>query len=445
MSKKQNILTNSRLDYFESPTLQLVNKIPTGLRQHLPVNPIEVNPIHFSIIGNSRETINFSQHFLYVRYNIQNAAGNAALADGYNTHYGTINNCLHSLFKHCNVQINGITVTPSSDFYPIHAYLNTLFSATKENENTLRLQGWHRDTGNVVGMGGGNTGFTQRAALFADGVTREFLAPLDVDIFKCKKNMPPNTRIDIKLYRADNAFTCQHDNHQDGGHGPGNITINLQKCELYLRHELHLDSVLNAIQKTCLNGYNYKLPYKIMTIKSDIIQPGQTSFTRDDICLGMSPLAAAITFAPAANFNGTYATTPYHFDGGNTLTGAYLSVNGRKLAFDNPLNLDLQHHDFYRGYHSLLMFAGAHNWFNPGLIFTPDEYITGNFMMGCTNIRDLDGEGVAIEPPEPGTTKIQINWANPGPEVLTQLLMILIFHVTTEITSTGQVLHPFNL
>ena len=453
MSKKlkPNVVANSRLDYYESPTVQVVNKHPSGFREHTPINTLEVNPIHFTIIGNSRETINFSQHFLYVKYNIVNAANGANLPDGFNGHFGTINNCLHSLFKHVTVQINGITVTPSSDYYPLHAYFTSLFSASKENVNTLKLGGWFRDVGTVNEMGGGNTGFTARANLFGESTTREFLAPLDVDIFKTLKNFPPNLRIDIKLYRAENTFTIQHDGFQIPAREQNpaipmpNLKINLQQVRLYVRHEEHLDSVLNAIHSTSLLGYNYKLPYKFMTIKTDIVQAAQTSFTRDDICLGLSPIGAAITFIPADAFVGTFGTTPFHFTAGENIKSAYLSVNGRKLAFENPLTLDVAHNQYYQAYHSLLMFCGQHMWYQSGLIFPPEEFITGNFIMGCSNVRDLDNENNSIEPPENGTTKLQINWDQGGPGVITQVIMVLLFDVTTEISPTGQVIMPINL
>ena len=455
MSKKlkPNVVANSRLDYYESPTVQVVNKHPSGFREHTIINSLEVDPIQFTVIGNSRETINFSQHYLYVKYNIVNAANGQDLPAGFTGHFGTINNCLHSLFKHVTVQINGITVTPSSDYYPLHAYFTTLFSASKENVNTLKLGGWFRDVGEVAGMDAGNTGFQSRANLFAESASREFLGPLDIDIFKTLKNFPPNLRIDIKLYRASNTFTIQHDNFAiPAVEAPPraeiqmpNLKINLQQVKLYLRHEEHLDSVMNAIHQTSLLGYNYKLPYKFMTIKTDICQANQTSFTRDDICLGLSPIAAAITFVPSDAFIGTFGTTPYNFTAGANIQSAYLSVNGRKLAFENPLSLDLGHNQFYQAYHSLLMFCGQHMWYQSGLIFPPDEFVTGNFILGCSNVRDLDNENRTIEPPENGTTKIQINWGEGGPGVITQIIMVLLFDVTTEISPTGQIIMPINL
>lgn len=443
MSRVKNIITNPRLDYFESPNVQLVNKIPTGLRAHLPLNTLDVQPIQFSIIGNGRESINFDQHYLYVRLRIVNAAG-VPLAPEYNGHCALINNCIHSLFRHVTVQVNGITVTPSSDYYPLHSYLTSLLSASKENVNTLKLQGWHRDTGNVGVMGALNLGFTARAALFNQGTVQEFMAPLDVDMFKVKKNFPPNTRIDIKLYRSADTFVCQHDDHQEAGNGPGAIKVDLQACELYLRHELHMESVLNAMERTALHGHNFKLPYQIMTIKSDIIQAAQTSFTRDNIALGQSPVAALIGFIPADAFNGTYGSTPFNFVAGNNILSAYMEVNGRKLAFDNPLNLDLANNRYKQAYHSLLLFAGQHKWFNSGLDFSPEEFITGNFLMGCSNIRDLDSAGNAIEPPEEGATKVHCTWRNGGPGQLTIPILIFIFETVTEITSTRQVIHTFN-
>jgi hypothetical protein len=59
---------------------------------------------------------------LYVR-KLTNADG-AALDD--KDYTAGVNNFLHSLFSQCNISLNGVNITPSSDNYHYRAYFETL-------------------------------------------------------------------------------------------------------------------------------------------------------------------------------------------------------------------------------------------------------------------------------------------------------------------------------
>jgi hypothetical protein len=43
-------------------------------------------------------------------------------------HMAVTNNFLHSVFSQCNISLNGVTITPSSDNYQYRAYLETLLT-----------------------------------------------------------------------------------------------------------------------------------------------------------------------------------------------------------------------------------------------------------------------------------------------------------------------------
>ena len=70
--------------------------------------------------------MSFSTHYLRLKVKIT-APNGADLNTNVNNGYGIVNNSLHSLLKHITVQSIGVTVTPSSDYYPYHGFINTLF------------------------------------------------------------------------------------------------------------------------------------------------------------------------------------------------------------------------------------------------------------------------------------------------------------------------------
>jgi hypothetical protein len=62
-----------------------------------------------------------------------------------------VNNFLHSLFSHCNVSLNGVSITTASDNYNIRAYLETLLMCGYDAaEYHLINAYWCRDTGDML-------------------------------------------------------------------------------------------------------------------------------------------------------------------------------------------------------------------------------------------------------------------------------------------------------
>ena len=152
-----------------------------------------------------------------------------------------------------------------------------------------------------------------------------------------------------------------------------------------------------------------------------------------------------ITTLPAENFVGHREHSPFYFSPGQHFQSAYMEVNGRKLAFENVDNVNLEAHITSNQYKALAMATGHHNWYGESLPFEKARLENGLFIVGCPNMADLNASPHSVDIPETGTVKIQVNYRQGGAGVATQILMIFLFNVVTEITATGQILHPFNL
>ena len=261
MSKTKLIATNPRLDYFQNDVYSISNT-EASLKTHYSQTTLDNDPIVFTIYAGRNESINFSQHFLKLKVRIVKANGDPIEA-AFNNHFALVNNSLHALFKHVVVEMEGIKITNAVDIYHIKSYIDALFSASKNNLNTLEMQGFFPDEGaapQTFVADDTNPSLHKRAQMARQSREFELFGPLYIDFFKNNKNVHSNTRIDIKLFRNDPAFYIWRDEHNAGNEDNPNILGDL-KCEIreahfLVRHEKHLDSIVNSIEKTLMTGKN---------------------------------------------------------------------------------------------------------------------------------------------------------------------------------------------
>ena len=129
-------------------------------------------------------------------------------------HTGFNNNLLHSLFSQCNVHLNGVTITQSSEHYNYRSYFETLLTfGTDAAARHLTNAYLYRDTGdmlpcdpttaNVTAMT--NRGFITREKLCASKELQLY-GRLHTDLFNVPLVLLPVVSLQIRLMKARPSF-----------------------------------------------------------------------------------------------------------------------------------------------------------------------------------------------------------------------------------------------
>jgi hypothetical protein len=96
-----------------------------------------------------------ADHDTYIDMNIQlYIRGKLTKSDGTSLELTdntcVVNNLLLSLFEHCNISLNGLTITHAADLYHYRAYLETLLTYGSDAvASHLKNSFWYPDTGDL--------------------------------------------------------------------------------------------------------------------------------------------------------------------------------------------------------------------------------------------------------------------------------------------------------
>ena len=149
------------------------------------------------------------------------------------THVAPVNNWIHDIFSQVDVCLNNTLVTPSSNTYPVRAYVDTVLSYGAEAKNTqLTSQLWYKDTAghmDATTVYGGNTGLVERRRYIAESRVVEMMSRLHVDLFLQDRFLLNVASVKIRLIPSKDAFSLMA-----GGQNP-DYTVQIVDDVLFAR------------------------------------------------------------------------------------------------------------------------------------------------------------------------------------------------------------------
>jgi hypothetical protein len=145
---------------------------------------------------------------LYIKGHLVGADG-AELDNKYYT--AGVNNFLHSLFSLCNISLNGVSITPSSDNYN---YLETLLTYGGDAAiSHLTNAYWYKDEGDMLPCDptADETDmtkkvFVRRWTLQKQSKVIQMVGRLHSDICNVATHLLPGVRVQVKLTKAKSEF-----------------------------------------------------------------------------------------------------------------------------------------------------------------------------------------------------------------------------------------------
>ena len=222
-----------------------------------------------------------------------------------------VNLFLHSLFKSCEVYLNGKRLSDANNYYAERAYLETVLNCSDEILKTRGVcEGWANDNSArmdvILLTGDTNEGFVKRNKWCAESKEMKFLGRLHSDLFHQPLDIPGNVQIKIKLEQNP-------DNKVLMAAATSTFKVVLESARLLVRSKRVAPDLLLAHQKF-LSKMNYRIPYTKVIMKADSVATGATSVSRNNFHEGPMPSRITIFMVRTATVNGAYNKNPFNFE-----------------------------------------------------------------------------------------------------------------------------------
>ena len=292
-----------QLNLFEGPVVQ------SGVQRSMfveyrPTSQISSQdaPVSFTLGGDSAHYLDLKRTRLYVKVKIVNEDGTTADAADV---VAPVNNLLHSLWSEVEIKISGKIVSLSNNCYGYKAYLQTLLTSTDSAKvSHLGAQGFRQDDGDMDKVLG-NLGAAWRFSRFAGSTSVELEGPLNEDICQTNRYILNNTPVDIKLFRARQAFAIMTDTDKRF-----KLTIEdicLKACYV----DVHPGII--AGHAAALSKGNALYPFTRVEMLSFNISAGSRQFNLDNLFNNQCPTKVLLAFVDSEGFAGSFKSNPFKF------------------------------------------------------------------------------------------------------------------------------------
>jgi hypothetical protein len=203
------LCVSSEFDIFADRPVQTSTFGTPGIA-YKPITSFDQSVLEFVIPPDNETYIDLNCQ-LYVKGQLVGPDGAALDEKDYTA---GVNIFLHSLFSQCNVSLNGVSITPSSDNSNIRAYLETLLTYGYDAaESHITNAYWYRDTCDLLPCdtttdetATTNKGFVRRWELQKKSKVIEMVGRLHSDIRNVATHLLPGVRVHIKLIKAKPEF-----------------------------------------------------------------------------------------------------------------------------------------------------------------------------------------------------------------------------------------------
>ncbi len=234
-----------------------------------------------------------------------------------------------AMFSSVEITIDGVPYPELSNRYSNYkGYLETVLTYSPETANGhLAAAHFYMDTPlkfSDFKKESENVGFKKRASLTDRSQIIQISCPLPSDFFQIDRFFPPGSKITIKLTKADDRFfICSGDVAEK------KYKFQIDDMYLTVRHINMCQEIIEKHGKDFDSKY-IVLPYNKTAIMTHSIGQGSTALHLANLVQGTLPKSVIIGFVAAANFHGTYKSSPWEFINCN-MSEIYLNVLGQSV------------------------------------------------------------------------------------------------------------------
>ena len=427
------VCMKSELDLFSVPPTQTSVENGSWVEYHPITTLTDSSPIEFDIPSSGEDYVDFANSYLHVKAKIVKANGADLAADDV---VAPTNLWLHSLFSQVDISLNGTQITASTNTYPYRAMIETLLSYggdAKQSQLTSAL--FYKDTSgkmdaHVLDGDDANDGFVKRAAFTARSKTVDMIGRLHADIFFQERYMLNEVNTKLKLHRARDNFSIQHN---------GAFKVIILSAVLYIRKIKLMPSVFLA-QAKALETSNAKYPVRRVVCKSFTIPTGFLDASHEKVFSGQLPCRIVIGLVENASYNGHRQKNPFNFRNFK-LTEIGIYTDGQQQLAVKPLKLNFENDEYISAYHSLFSSCGKVNN-DEGNFIDRDEFSNGYCLYAfdlSPDLKEDDHYNLIKE----GSLRIILKFA----EALTTTVSVVVygeFENIIEVDRNRNIIHNFS-
>jgi hypothetical protein len=274
------VYVSYEFDIFADRPLQ-TSTLNTVEIPYKPIASVDQSDLEFMIPENNDTYIELNMQ-LYVK-------GQLIMVDGTeleeNDHTAAVNNFLHSLFSQCNISLNVVSITPSSDNYNYSASLETLLvygddSAFSRPTNAY----WYKDEGNMQVCDPTDTytdttikGFIRLWNLHNNAI--EMVGRLHSDICNVAIHLLPGVRVQVKMTKGRSEFYFMNKD------ADSKVIFKFLDAQLLVKRVKPNPSYLVAHRKVLQAGAVAKYTLSRVEVKTFTYGSGSQSLSIDNVVL----------------------------------------------------------------------------------------------------------------------------------------------------------------
>jgi len=429
-------------DLFTTPPLQLtVDK--TLVTEHRPIVPITnySNPIQIAVNSAIDEYINLKETILYIKLkiNIKKKAAGVVTA----TEWGEIqpvNNLLHSLFKHVDLEIEGKSLVEAYQTYAYKAYFETFLGYTDSaKKGFLDSVGWYDDSGNKNDVQANMCDWIKPTTVTDDGKGKSIVVcgKLHIDLAFQPKILIGGTRLMITLYPNKPEFFLfnKKDTLKD-------VNVEFEDLALFISKSKVNPQVVEAHNLEIVKR-TAKYPIMRGNVKSFSINKDLYDCILDNCVTGQIPRRMFVALVDHEAYSGSLKSNPFkfeHFDL-NYITASVDGVQFPVVAYQPDFTNKLYAREFIGLYETLNQ---LHT--DPSFMLTYEHFGDGSTIFGFSfapdQTDDVNKTGY-VNPPAYGSVRLHLKFKEKLPKSI-NVLVYSEYDNTIEIDASRQALVDYS-
>lgn len=426
-----NASINANMDFFTDPPLS-TSEEGSYLMKVSPVSSIQgnVNILYeFKVDAGQYADMHNCFHFLTVKIVKEDgtditapAAADAQLGDDHKVAF--TNNIASSVFKDCELTLNGKLIESCNNMYAHKAFLQTFLSTGKDiKDNQLAIAGYHSDTGDVDSADNLNT--MHQTACLNKGLKERFdigkfskpvhlIAPVFLDFCGQKRYLQNSTKAMIKFTLSDPNFALLAKSDAKG------FKFIITEAYLLVRIVKPTSSLRLAVEET-LEISPAKYPMKTYDMRYFTFAGQSTTISESRISSGQLPGRIIFGLVSADGYGGDYKKSPLKFEDFK-VSEVSLRVGGVCVTND-PIRVDMANNNYLQPF--FWMFRSTGGLFsNNEPIVNYGEFKQGHFIYVLDLLQDSQEGSEEFHPPKDGVISLDIRLTEAPGHPVTLVVML---------------------
>ena len=405
LDRESPALGKPELDLFSVPPTQ-VRVEDSFFTEVLPQTTVTAEGPWTFCVPASQFMTDLSRQYMFVRLKIlqANGANMQTPADGHAHHYcGPVNLLGKTLFAQLQLYLNGKMVYDTADTYSYIAYLSTVLQYGREvKDNQLAAAGFEKDQPlQHIDALQQNTGWTARAARYAQSALVELMAPLDFPLAQQERYLPSEMEVKVVLHRHKNAFLLLS---ADAG-----VEYKLAVDDIrWMVRQVEVTPALEMTIRSTMQRQLAKYPVRRMQLRTLLINAGSQHTPANNLWTGQLPRRVVIGMISEDAFNGSYQLSPFNFQNFD-LRRAWITANGETYPKrGRPLHMHFGDNKYTQMFIQFYEAIGLGSGKNRSLALAPADLKQGHCLVVVDLRADTGDEDSSWETVRNGTTSVHL-------------------------------------